>query len=665
MRRRLLAPSLVVLALLVGGLATRAAPGAPMAETSALDSPCDQICEAFGCLPLPVPAIEIGEGSGIYFTGDACLCQWGSQLQGEGAFTAPDIPLALDPEDASLAAALVIDVPDWPEVAIEDTVCAHVALQAADPGLPIGNSGLLLTDLAAEYEAEPTMRLAGQGAVRSEEIVPETDQPLLSAQGALTMDLEEPYAVDVHGDVTLIGAASADGHLHLDPSWGATVSAVVADEGGVWQGATNAHAWREPDDAYGFTGNASLTVTLAAGDLNPENWDERLPDLPPTGMETVATALVGELAVPRIEDEAIVCHNAGYGFHAWTAFSLDPPLADWLIEPGPISVRFDVGSGGIYSTSIRTNVDLAAGDCALPAAGQSLAFEMPATELAIVAVSCGNAAPLLATAPDGTTTALDGAAHMAAGLATRPSRDGSTLYYLRQPAPGVWSIASPAEAAPGPCTLAVFCLNEAPTITITAPSTLEVPTPGSAIIRWEANDSDGDARVSLYYDIDNAGLDGRPITACLDPALGAYTWDTGEVISGTYYVYAIIDDGRNAPATSYSTGTLAVIDSEPPAQPDPPEHTLVDGLVDLTWARHPEGDVIGYTVYSGATPGTLDTAHDVRNVTHYRLPEPASQALKYIALGARDGGGHEAVSTAVRVYPPPCYIPLVWEVRAD
>ena len=85
----------------------------------------------------------------------------------------------------------------------------------------------------------------------------------------------------------------------------------------------------------------------------------------------------------------------------------------------------------------------------------------------------------------------------------------------------------------------------------------------SFTIQWTDDDPDDNATISLYYDTDSSGADGALIASGLseDPD-GAgddtYVWDTTEVATGTYYVYAVIDDGVNDPIVDYSDGALTI-----------------------------------------------------------------------------------------------------------
>jgi hypothetical protein len=78
-------------------------------------------------------------------------------------------------------------------------------------------------------------------------------------------------------------------------------------------------------------------------------------------------------------------------------------------------------------------------------------------------------------------------------------------------------------------------------------------------IDWELEDSDGSPAVSLYYDSNDSGYDGTKIvrlSACQPPG-GSYTWDTSGIPEGTYWIYAVADDGVNVHA-SYGGGPVHV-----------------------------------------------------------------------------------------------------------
>ena len=111
-----------------------------------------------------------------------------------------------------------------------------------------------------------------------------------------------------------------------------------------------------------------------------------------------------------------------------------------------------------------------------------------------------------------------------------------------------------------------------PSITIVEPDGVDDSTARSYAIKWADDDPDDNATISLYYDRDNIGQDGTLIASGLseDPDGGAndeYLWNTTEVSDGSYYVYAIINDGVNNPVVDYSDGVVT-IQHTPPSFPE-------------------------------------------------------------------------------------------------
>jgi hypothetical protein len=194
-------------------------------------------------------------------------------------------------------------------------------------------------------------------------------------------------------------------------------------------------------------------------------------------------------------------------------------------------------------------------------------------------------------------------------------------------------------------------------MTITSPSAPEEPGSGSYTIHWTASDPDDEAVVSLYYDRDGMGHDGRLIAHCLSEGDGSYIWDTSEVGSGTYYVYGRIDDGKNLAMVSYSVGTVKVEDSTAPVAPSAPLVSLESGVAKLSWEASAEDDVIGYEVYYGPEPDVYTGSYNATNVTSFRLPQKPSPEMAYMAVSAYDSSGNSSpVSQAARLWF--VYLPL-------
>jgi hypothetical protein len=147
---------------------------------------------------------------------------------------------------------------------------------------------------------------------------------------------------------------------------------------------------------------------------------------------------------------------------------------------------------------------------------------------------------------------------------------------------------------------------------------------GSFSIRYAAADADGDpVSLSLSYDTDtNAGNGVTSIASGISPASGQYTWNTGSVPPGVYYIYAVVSDGRNA-VGAYSTGPVRVTTYTPPSDPlmslDSPASGATVGQA---------FQVSGWALDRAATTGTgVDFVHV------YAYPNPGSGQAP-IFLGA-------------------------------
>jgi len=68
----------------------------------------------------------------------------------------------------------------------------------------------------------------------------------------------------------------------------------------------------------------------------------------------------------------------------------------------------------------------------------------------------------------------------------------------------------------------------------------------SYTIRWKYTDGiASSSSLKLYYDTNNSGFNGTLIKSGLNPTAGKYTWNTTNRSEGTYYIYAVMNDGRN------------------------------------------------------------------------------------------------------------------------
>jgi len=141
--------------------------------------------------------------------------------------------------------------------------------------------------------------------------------------------------------------------------------------------------------------------------------------------------------------------------------------------------------------------------------------------------------------------------------------DNTRAVVIANPTPGIWDIVVVDPTGLGAIDYSAISDSVAPTIEITSPAT-EVTSNGIVSIGFNAFDSDSTAKVNLFYDDDNTGLDGLLITDSLleNDGDGTFAWNTEGVPTGEYFIYAMIMDDENIPVFSnYSVGKIKVTES--------------------------------------------------------------------------------------------------------
>lgn len=158
--------------------------------------------------------------------------------------------------------------------------------------------------------------------------------------------------------------------------------------------------------------------------------------------------------------------------------------------------------------------------------------------------------------------------------------------------------------------------NDPPTISISQPDgTGDSVTAGDTYdITYSLSDNGQVVTAAFYYDSDNTGLNGTPITgACASAAEGSgatCTWDTTGVAAGSYYIYGITSDGIAPAVSSYSSGQIVInaANSAPGfsiSQPDGNGDAVAkDGTFNITYSlSDPEQDVTAAFYYDTDNAG--------------------------------------------------------------
>ena len=338
--------------LLVAGMAalllTSSVAGLVIGQAVAVtaDSPCDNVCVDPSCVAVPTDwlgPIPITDTFIIYPT-SACLCDNGNRVEGEGEFFLPNIQT--DQGTDGIYVKFVMDVVSLYPTPVMEPQCVQFT-GTWEEGIPIGESGFLLTSMEGEVILEPEPSIQVSGAIESEEQMP-GDGPAVTGEGSLWVNLEEPYEVGFEGILEVFAIHAVQAAMTLDQSWGFAGSVILT--GTSCGGDAFLHAWEEGDGVYGFTGSASLTCTIEAYSLTPEGWPDWLPGIPPgIPAEDITVAADGELGDFCLACDEGACVEEAYG--VWAGTTLDLSLPESVVEPGAITARFFVSSTGILSTT--------------------------------------------------------------------------------------------------------------------------------------------------------------------------------------------------------------------------------------------------------------------------------------------------------------------------
>jgi hypothetical protein len=102
--------------------------------------------------------------------------------------------------------------------------------------------------------------------------------------------------------------------------------------------------------------------------------------------------------------------------------------------------------------------------------------------------------------------------------------------------------------------------NAVPRIMVLTPEKGAVMVDENYTIKWTDSDSDDDAHLSLYYDTDQIGYDGKLIVSGLseDDEIDSFFWDTRDIPNGEYYIYGMVSDSVNEAVYDYSDGKIRI-----------------------------------------------------------------------------------------------------------
>jgi uncharacterized repeat protein (TIGR01451 family) len=298
-----------------------------------------------------------------------------------------------------------------------------------------------------------------------------------------------------------------------------------------------------------------------------------------------------------------------------------PPLAGRQPKTGAPK------GGAVTIAATTTSTPQALGAVTVPASTPTIIFALAAAS---------PTAPRFAVIkPDGTRITPDNAASFNADYAQNEDTSES-FYVVSNPEAGDWSIEAE-DGTQGPFTLNALGANAPPVIA----SVQAAQSGANVTINYNATDADDAATVSLFYASQATGFKGQLIVDNLpQSAMGSYMWDTsdGNVPAGDYYVYAIIDDGKNQPARLYAPTRITVADPFAPATPqDVVVQAGSENSIFVSWTPNTESNLRGYQIRYAVDNGDgteLTGAFDAGNQTSARLPGLANSTAYRVAVVA-------------------------------
>jgi uncharacterized repeat protein (TIGR01451 family) len=216
-------------------------------------------------------------------------------------------------------------------------------------------------------------------------------------------------------------------------------------------------------------------------------------------------------------------------------------------------------------------------------------------------------------------------------------------YAINHPEMGTYTVEVTNEDEIGNYEVVLWTPNTKPTIALDMPVIEQVENGGSVInINWVDSDPDDNAEISLYYDTDNTGSNGALIATNImeDEANNAFQWQVGpEIQSGSYYIYAKIDDRQHVPVFSYSPSPLIINNPNAPVAPQNVVLTPGDGNLVVSWEANSETNMTGYRVYLSETQGDGIFEYDfgIGLATIYEIPSLVNGKTYEVAIRAING----------------------------
>ena len=521
--------------------------------------------------------------------------------------------------------------------------------------IPLGATGFYLSGIYGRVQFNASSTVVEITAYVESMSVPRVG-PLV--KGNATVRIDTAGELGIFGTVQVLSYAAADASLTISQHDGLRGSVYV--RAGIVEGSAELHIWKA-SGKFHFTGRGMVKIRVEKGQIF-----SRCPlgvciYIPPSDMDFLSIEVeIGEFCTSSGCDDTVYGIKGTVSFMGYSAgFYVD---AEGSIHFGSDLDEYrlvDQASAGPHLTGYTSQGTTDFIDVPIDTEAESvffaLAWERGTPGLSVIT-------------PDGVEITPASAASDPDVYYDQTGQQA--LFNIANPMQGTWQVKVSNLTGDENYTMAALGSNVPPSIEVTAPSEFNEAGSLAYTIRWMAFDPDDEATIALYYDDNDAGNNGTLIVSGLSEtdSVGEHVWNTSEIPSGTYYIYALADDLRNAPVVAYSAGTVQIQDTTSPAVPTGLIASAGDGYIALEWQADSEDDLGGYKVYYGTSSRTYSQVLDIGNVAKTQLQGLIAGQTYYAAVTAYDVSGNESAYSpevsATATYGPRLLLGPGWNLIA-
>ena len=514
----------------------------------------------------------------------------------------------------------------------------------AEPGLPIGNTGMFVSGVGGTITIDPDYT---EVKVTIDFAYGAGDPKILDASATVTIDTRGLFDLQAEGRV--LAVVDFEGHLWV--AWnpldtGIDVSVYFPkkkdDKGNdawwifgrarfhLWQGQGWQHkySWLPDNSDMHFAGSIEAKIDVKQGQIG-KFW---FIDLPPFRITFGITVEFGEFCKNSnctqyeggIKGKlTVLSFDVGLyvGFETGVSFILGSDGHVLIDQYGGSQRRPDRTGAALDMPLI--NGQPVAFDRAVVSNPSAAVITQPITITTntgsfLAALSWARNAPLLSLVrPDSIEISPTNAITYGVQYSLTAN---SLMYGVSNPMPGIWTAKISNATSTDDYHFVFFANKKAPTTNLLTPTpgtivsaTIDSTQPITYRVQWTPIVTP-DLKLTLFYSSTNAGaltstqeyggVIGRDIPA----SQGYYDWDLSYLGQGRYYVYGYLATGRDVRPTITGTnqipgfvqlnapGTLVYLDSIAPPQPNNLTITPLDNAALACWDSNPAHDVSGYLI---------------------------------------------------------------------